>query len=271
MKCPVRVLLAFASCINLILAVATPINQKPLKQDLEVTVRLASVDDARAIAEVILTAFADLPHIKYAYQHVNPDNFKTLVKCATLNIAEGLKYAHIFAHVAVLHTEKGDEAVSAAAWKMPWLLLGVEEPRETVGPFNPFSSMWATSFEECPGSAINMTRAQLISDNLALAEERLLDDVHGSHQLYLSVIGTLPKYQGHDIAGGLLRQGIQHGLAQYPRSHSSLYATLSATEPGEVLYFENGYTSIENISIPSLEGDQHFRFDVMEKLIYRSE
>jgi ribosomal protein S18 acetylase RimI-like enzyme len=264
-------LLTIAICVVSVFAAATPINQKPLQQDVDVTVRLATVDDARSIAEIILTAFADLPHIKYVYQNINADNLKTLIKCLTLDLAEGLSYAHVFAHLGVVHTDDGEEVVSAAAWKMPWLLLGVEEPYAAINPVSPFNFMPATSLEQCPGTAINTTRAEQINNGLGLAEERLLWDVYGSHQLYLAVIGTLPKYQGHDIAGRLLRQGIQHGLAKYPRSHDSLYATLSATEPGEVLYFENGYASIENISIPSLEGDQHFRFDVMEKLIYRSE
>lgn len=256
-------LLLICTWLYLTQAVAGSVSQRPLSLGLDVDVRLAGPNDARAIAEVLIDAFADSPHIKYVYQHANDSNREVTLQCGTLSVAESLSHPNIYAHIGVLHTEDGDKVVSASAWEAPWttgtpLSAGL---LSLLGHGRSFLEL------DCPGPAVNMTRAIHCGTLLSQAEQRLLDDVYGNHQLYLAAIGTLPKYQGHDIAGMLLREGIKHGMARVPESNGLLYATLLATPAGEPLYFENHYRSIENVSIPSIEGDQHFRFDAMDKVL----
>lgn len=231
--------------------------QATLNAKLDVRVRLAQPGDARAMAIVLLDAFAQNPYIQYLYQHANAENREITIRCATDSIAEGLAHENAFGHIGLVRTGAGEEVVSTAAWITP----SVAESS---------ISFLLGEGSDCPGPAVNLSRAENFTRQLESAEQRVLDDVYGEHQLYLAAIGTLPRYQGHDIAGELLRGGLKHGLAKVPDSIGSLYATLAATPAGEPLYFENGYSSIENVSIASNEGDQHWRFDFMKRLMRAS-
>jgi hypothetical protein len=128
---------------------------------------------------------------------------------------------------------------------------------------------------------VNRTREAYFLDQLRSKQDRCLDDIPKDSQLYLHTIGTVRRYQGRDIAGELLREGLafardgrdverdvseSSGKGNVERDSGGkdgLWATLSATEAGEPLYFENGYHSRANVSIPTMEGDDAFRFDVM--------
>lgn len=121
-------------------------------------------------------------------------------------------------------------------------------------------------FEEkapyCPTRAINWTRGLDFVSQEGPQETALLDDVYGDKQLYLVALATLPEYQGHDYAGEVLREGIEYGMGR--TEVRPLWATLSATEPGERLYKENGYESVGNVSVQTVERDGRvWRFDAM--------
>jgi hypothetical protein len=117
----------------------------------------------------------------------------------------------------------------------------------------------------CQLRDFNQTRAVDAQRQMDQAKQHYLDDDYPqSQQAYLASIGTLPAYQGHDIAGHVLRQGLRT-IMEDPQSPTPLFATLLATPAGEPLYFENGYRSIENVTIYALDKEQSFVFDVMVK------
>lgn len=84
-----------------------------------------------------------------------------------------------------------------------------------------------------------------------------VDDYFGKDQLYLELLATHPDYQGRGAGTRLVRNGLQ-------RAHeANINATLIAAATAESFYIYLGFTSITNISVETVDGDQKFRFDVM--------
>jgi ribosomal protein S18 acetylase RimI-like enzyme len=231
----------------------------------DIKVKEASAADAATISNITIEAFKALPHFHYFRQYFDlyPHDAFDCLK-AVLN--EALTWPNVTGYLGVvpaIESPHEDVAVSAAVWLLP-------ASAETVAPI----MLDAITLVEMPQSDIicrnrdvNRTRAADFMRQNNKAEQRYLNDVYPEEQqLYLSSLATLPAYQGHDIAGHLLRKGLN--LIDDVPSYSwprELYATLMATKMGEPLYFENGYESIKNITIYALDTKEEFVFDVMVK------
>lgn len=152
--------------------------------------------------------------------------------------------------------------VSAALWTIPDALG--RSPSDTPAPLGP---LLQSDNPSCPHRDHNLTRTLDAERQFQLQKQRYLDDLYPQQQqMYLESIATLPAYQGHDLAGDVLRKGLSmvHTVPDH-RLPSSLYATLIATPAGEPLYWDNAYSSIANMTIYALDSDEEFRFDVMIK------
>ena len=230
-----------------------PATQRILSPDMNFTVRLANPRDSSAIAKVLLEAFADLSYFRYVYQYLD-QYWRETMDCFVCGVPTFFD-DNSFAHVGVVD----DTAIVSMAF---WDRASANDLSLRTNAHSLALQLQGSSHGcPCPSPAVNMTRAMHVSDGLGQEEQRLLNDVYGDHQLYLALLATLPSFQGHDFAGALLREGLRYGNKS--TSIEPLYATLSATEPGEPLYLQNGYASIHNVTVPSIEEDQTFRWDLM--------
>lgn len=233
-------------------------NQLPLFPQIEV--RRASSADAAIITNITIAAFRDLASFRYVrqfYDQYPQDTFD----CLHAEVLKELDRPErdVVGHLGLVPAnEESHEktAVSASLWKLP---RSSSSPGMAEALINTFFN------DECKNRDLNLTRAVDAQRQLVREKQRYLDDVYPEdQQLYLGSIGTIPAYQGHDIAGHVLRAGLAM-VDNDAYKHRSLYATLMATPAGEPLYRENGFTSIKNISIRALDNYGPFRFDVMVK------
>lgn len=245
--------------------------QRPLELPLasQVEVRRATSSDSAVFSSIIIAAFKDAPEFKYVHQFFDEyphDQFD----CLNDLLKDALSWPAVMAHLGLVRANEPPRdtvAVSAALWILPDSMRN--DSSAAASSTNPISQLntLSVTIEACKNRDINETRALDYIRQFDGLTKRYLDDVYPEdRQLYLNVIGTLPAYQGHDIAGHLLREGLR-SVDDVPddKLPEALYATLSATVAGEPLYRDNSYTSIKNITIHALDGIGDFRFDIMVK------
>lgn len=284
-------------------------------------IRPATVSDAPVIAAVLIDAFYDSPLWRYAFQFRDqyPDDaFRCINQSVTHALQRGgERGARV--RVGVVDGEgeqKGERvAVSVAAWRVGSDVVqsvGEDEGRQSdqafllgatsMSPSQPLlrgplllSGMYASLSRTAHGLQrgddacanrrdLNVTRAVAFQRRFEAEQKRWLDDrIPTRRQLYLDILATQPMYQGRDIAGELLREGIRDATARGScegeavdagrkanGDDEALWATLIATDAGEPLYSENRFQSRANITIKALDGDEKFRYDVMVRRLCKS-
>lgn len=102
-----------------------------------------------------------------------------------------------------------------------------------------------------------MTRALDWDHKFTAAKRTNVDEYFGRNQLYLELLATHPGYQGRGAGTRLVRNGLRRA------KEADINATLIAEATAETFYVYLGFTSIKNVSIETVDGDQTFRFDVM--------
>lgn len=244
--------------------------QQPLPSRLEVEVRRATPTDSETFANIIIAAFQESATWKYLHQFQDQYPHDTY-DCLVTMLRNGLSSPKIMAHLGVVRSDEPPHdkiAVSAAAWNLPKSLRkDASGSSSDAVPEVSLLKNYALLADACFGRDINVTRGlDFIHQNDKLVERPLEHLYPNSQQLLLKIIGTLPAYQGRDIAGHLLRKGLTapDGIPN-DKLPKALYATLAATTDGEPLYAENGYKSIKNATVYFLDGLGSARFDIMAK------
>jgi ribosomal protein S18 acetylase RimI-like enzyme len=255
-------LIAFAS---LPLSPTALVGQVALELPLypDIKVREATVADAAIISNITIEAFSEVPYFRYFRQFFKQyphDAFN----CLEGQLRRILTRPNVTGHIAfapAIEPPHRQIPVSAAVWTLSETVNVVDSDFLVAAPFVGL----ARTDQVCKNRDVNKTRAIDFFEQFQRLHQRYLDDVYPlEQQLYLASIATLPAYQGHDIAGHVLRRGLAMvNDTPSDRLPDKLYATLTATPMGEPLYRDNGYESIKNITIRTLDDEERFRFDVM--------
>jgi GNAT superfamily N-acetyltransferase len=104
---------------------------------------------------------------------------------------------------------------------------------------------------------LNITRAIDFDHKITAAKRKYVDEPFGTNQLYLEMLGTNPHYQSRGAGTRLVTSGLEVARSNH------VNVTLIAQPTAEVFYLHLGFTSVANISIPSVDNDESFRFNVM--------
>lgn len=242
--------------------------QQPLPSQVDVEVRRATSADAEIFANITIAAFQEAPVWKYLHQFQDQyphDTYDCLVEI----LQDGLAWPNIMAHLGFVASHEPPHekvAVSAALWKLPKSLR-----KDTFSDMAPGAALLdgyrLLTDNNCWTRDLNMTRAVDYNRHFKEDVQQPLDRLYpATQQLVLHLLGTLPAYQGQDIAGHLLRKGLTvPDSIPDENLPKALYATLAASTDGEPLYAENGYESIKNVTFTFLDGLGSDRFDIMAK------
>lgn len=262
-----------AVCAALLLPVAAsairqgPV-QRPLSSQIEVEVRRATAADAEIFANITIAAFQESAIWKYLHQFQDQYPHDTY-DCFVGMLRDGLSWPAIMAHLGFVASDDPPHdkiAVSAALWNLPKSLRKDASPSD-MAPGVSLLGGYGLLADKCRNRDFNVTRALDYSDKFDKYVDGPLGRLYPPRQqLLLQSIGTLPAYQGHDIAGHLLRKGLTTpDDIPDDKLPKALYATLAATTDGEPLYAENGYESFKNVTIHFLDGLGSERYDIMAK------
>lgn len=104
---------------------------------------------------------------------------------------------------------------------------------------------------------LNVTRTIDYDHKFTAAKRKYLDDRFGANQLYLQLLTTHPDHQLHGAGTQLVNSGLELGRK------ANVNVTLISEPTAETFYLRFSFTSVANISIASVDGDQAFRFNVM--------
>ena len=240
--------------------------QAPLTPQVEI--RRATPADSGVFVNITITAFQELEDWKYLHQFQDQYPYDTY-DCVFGVLRDALSSPLIVAHLGVVPAAEPPHekiAVSASLWKLPEPVSQDTLPVNIVPAFSVLGG-WGNVVEECQQRDVNMTSGADFSEQFDRKVNRPLEHMYPpEQQLLLESIGTIPAYQGRDIAGHLLRKGLA-APEDMPDNEwpERLYATLAATTDGEPLYMENGYESIANATLTRLDGLGTTRFDIMSK------
>ncbi|KAF2732233.1 hypothetical protein EJ04DRAFT_578490 [Polyplosphaeria fusca] len=206
------------------------------------TLRNATLEDADDIATVMIAAFSPLRFWQYLYQFQEEVPHEHH-RCVRLGVVQALDAP--FSHVEVIEAPADSNLTVAAA--AIWIQHnasydGMRMPHVSTG---------------CRHKDMNVTRALDYKHKFDAAKNKYLDEVFGSEQLYLTLLGTHPDYQLHGAGSRLLERGIEVGKT------NNVNVTLIAQPTAEGFYVHNGFFSAKNISITSADEDESFRYNVM--------
>ena len=237
------------------------LEQAPLSTSL--FIRNATTSDAADITNVILSAFRDAAHWKYAYQFKD-QHPEEHFNCFHESLREALKIPDVLAQVVLLPniTRPHElEPIAVALWILP---TAWQTDIVAASAFLLFST---AMLAKCEHRDMNLTRVDDYDHQFFVAKEQYLDNVYAKqNQLYLDTLATHPDYQRRGAGSALVRSGLAIGKAAY--NDDNITATLIATEAGEPLYQYLGWDSMCNFSVHSLEttngSREHWRFDVMK-------
>jgi ribosomal protein S18 acetylase RimI-like enzyme len=196
------------------------------------TIRNATISDAKAITNIVSSAFHDSPHWKYVYQFM--ENFpEEHFNCMYREALQVIPHPDIITQVVILPNNTYPYEmipVASAIWVLPTAFnKSSGETHFIPSLFNPLSRT------KCKHRDLNLTRAEDYRAQSDAAEEEYLNSVYARrNQLYLHSLATHPDYQRRGAAGALLTSGLQIGKDAY--STKNVTATLIATEAGEPVY-----------------------------------
>jgi ribosomal protein S18 acetylase RimI-like enzyme len=213
------------------------------------TIRNATMSDAKAITNIILSAFHDEPHWKYVYQFMDDfpeEHFNCMYRAAR----QVIPHPDVITQIVLLPNNTyphGVIPVATSIWVLPTAFnKSSDDGNFLPSLFNPFSRT------ECKYRNVNLTRAEDYQNQSDAAEEKYLDSVYAPrNQLYLNTLATHPNYQRRGAGGALLNSGLQIGKKAY--STKNVTATLIATEAGEPVYLHLGWESMHNFTVKSLD------------------
>ncbi|KAF2035901.1 hypothetical protein EK21DRAFT_53651 [Setomelanomma holmii] len=202
--------------------------------------RKATLEDVDDITTILITAFSSSPHWQYLYQFRKdfPEEHR---RCARLNIA--LLLLHPSSHAEVIEAP-ADSDISLAAFAI-WT-------RKKSSSLRSLSGL-------CLHRDMNSTRAIDYAYKAAAAEKKYIDDAFGPDQLYLEYLATHPDYQLRGAGTRLTNSGLESGRK------ARVNITLLALPTAEGFYAHLNFSSVANMSISSVDGDQLFRFNVMAR------
>lgn len=103
-----------------------------------------------------------------------------------------------------------------------------------------------------------MTRALAWDHDFTAEKRRAVDEVFGSDQLYLDTLATHPEHQLRGSGTRLVTQGTDIGTQEH------VNVTLIAEPTARTFYLHLGFSSVDNVTIMSVDRDEKFSFSVMK-------
>jgi hypothetical protein len=217
--------------------------------------RDAVAEDIDDITDVVLDAFSPADDYKYIYQF--RDQYPGYTWTCLRQIVKDSMVKAPTSYTTWSYTtwtvisvpdptsSRGSRVVSVAGW-----VFGAR--MEAFWPFGAANGLNCSQHLDA-----NATRANQVQERMDSAKQKYLDDVYADKQLYLKVLATHPKWDGHGFAAIHLHWGLAEAHKM------GVPTTLIATTAGHPLYLSVGFNETYNITIERLDGLGTLWYEVM--------